>query len=185
MQAQCDANGKTDFCPTKAMIAHGITQVFTLIFCVVTIFAKRSSPVLVLLSVVVGTMSAWLLTRRDTYLPFLGYAAVPPTLIKDRFVPQNANVEAVIDVDAVDGTRVLYWGARPSKEVKPTPWKAYDDWSNAGVAVVKDKRAVVIFHCPGEYEVSMRGKLERHIHYRTCGGAMGLLGPVQTAFVKC
>ena len=185
MHAQCDANGQTDFCPSKAMISQGITHTFTLIMCAVTIFQKRTSPALVLLCVVVGIMSAWLLTRRDTYLPFLGYAAVPPSLIKDRFVPQNANVEALIDVDAVDGTKVLYWGARPSKEIKPTPWKAYDDWSNAGVAVVKNKKAIVVFHCPAEYEVPMRGKLQRHIHYRTCAGTIGILGPVQTAYVKC
>ena len=185
MPSQCDANGMTDFCPSKTMIAQAVTQVFTFITCVLFIFKNRKSAPLVFLNVVIGTMAAWLLTRRDTYLPFLGHAAVPPSLIKDRFIPQNANVEAVIEVDVADGTRVLYWGAKPSEEVKPNPWRAYDDWSNAGVALVKDKRAVVIFHCPGEYEVSMRGKLERHIHYRTCAGVAGVLGPVKTAYVKC
>lgn len=98
-------------------------------------------------------------------------------------MPNNANVEAVIEVDAIDGTRVLYWGAKSSDEVKPSPWKAYDDWSNAGVAIVKDKKAIVIFHCPGQYEVGMRGKIDRHMHYRVLNKAM--LGPVKTAYVKC
>ena len=176
---------RSKFCPSKAMVANIVTHVFTLVVAVVLIFKKRDTPFLVLLSVVVGTLAAWLLVQRDTYLPFLGYAAVPPTLLKDRFAPSNANVEAAIDVDAPDGTRVLYWGARPSKDVKSTPWKAYDDWSNAGVAVVKDKRTVVVFHCPGEYEVTYKGKLERHLHYRLTLGSLGMLSPVQTIKVKC
>jgi len=177
----CDTN----FCPSKAMVANVLTQTFTLVACVMTIFSRRSSPFLVLICVVIGTLSAWLLTRRDTYLPFLGYVAVPPTLIKERFIPPNANVEAMIDIDAADGTRVLYWGAAASKEVKPSPWKAYDNWGNAGISVVKDKKAVVVFNCPAEYEVPMRGKLDRHIHYRMCLGDLGMLGPVQTMKVEC
>lgn len=167
----------------RSMIAQSIVNLFAFVGCIMVILAKKKSPVLILVCVVIGTIATWLLTQRDIYLPFLGYAALPPTLIKDRFMPNNANVEAVIEVDAIDGTRVLYWGAKSSDEVKPSPWKAYDDWSNAGVAIVKDKKAIVIFHCPGQYEVGMRGKIDRHMHYRVLNKAM--LGPVKTAYVKC
>jgi hypothetical protein len=172
------------FCPSKAMAAHAVTLVFTFVTCVVLIF-RKPSPFLVPVCVVVGTMAAWLLTRRDTYLPFLGAAAIPSTLLKDRVVPADANVEAIIDVDAADGSRVLYWGARASSIVESNPWRAYDDYSNAGVATVVDKKAVIVFNCPGEYEVRMRGKLDRHVHFRVASSAPGIIGPVQTAFVKC
>lgn len=173
------------FCPWKVLVTSFIVQVFALVMCIITIVKNANSPLGVLISVVVGTMSAWLLLQRDTHLPFLGYAALPPSLLKGQFAPSDANVESVIDVDAPDGARILYWGARSADDVKSTPWKAYDDWSNAGVAVVKNKKAVVIFNCPGKYRVPVRGELERHIHYRVCMEELAMIGPVQTVNVKC
>lgn len=165
------------------MAAHAVTLIFTFVTCIVLIF-RKPSPFLTPICVVVGTMAVWLLTRRDTYLPFLGAAAIPSSLLKDRFVPADANVEAAIDVDAEDGARVLYWGARASPNVQSNPWRAYENYSNAGVAIVQNKKAEIVFNCPGEYEVRMRGKLDRHVHYRVVLSS-GIIGPVQTAFVKC
>jgi hypothetical protein len=173
------------------MIANAIVLLFSFITSIRLLFSIHSSSssmvsvLKLVIAVVVGVAALWLGLRRDTYLPFLGYAALPPTLIKDRHAPANANVEAVLEVpDAADGTKVLYWGARPSKVIAPNPWRAYDDWSNAGVAEVKGGAATIIFECPGEYQVRMRGSLERHVHYRVVSDK-GMIGPVKTTYVKC
>jgi hypothetical protein len=174
------------------MIAQAIVLLFAFVMAVRMLFSIRTSAgagglVKALVAVTVGVAALWLGMRRDTYLPFLGYAALPPTLIKDRHAPANANVEAVLEVpDAADGTKVLYWGARPSKDrnaVAPNPWKAYDDWSNAGVAEVKSGVATIIFECPGEYQVRTRA-LKRHVHYRVVSDK-GMIGPVKTTYVEC
>ena len=173
------------------MIAQAIVLLFAFVMAVRMLFSIRTSAsagglVKALVAVTVGVAALWLGMRRDTYLPFLGYAALPPTLIKDRHAPANANVEAVLEVpDAADGTKVMYWGARPSpsKAIAPNPWRAYDDWSNAGIAEVKGGAATIIFECPGEYQVRMR-TLKRHVHYRVVSDK-GMIGPVKTTYVEC
>lgn len=136
-------------------------------------------------SLIVLIMTLWISFRRDTYLPFLGPAAFPKSLIPGDFAPVNSNTEITVPFEAADGTRVIYWGALASGEVSPNPKDAYGDYSNAGVATVKDKKALIRFHCPGEYYVPMGRKLKRHIHYRFCCVKSGLLGPVRTIWVKC
>lgn len=172
------------FCPMKTILANLVVLSYTVAMSIYVACSFQPWFV-VLLSVVAGTFAIWLLFQRDTYLPFLGHMAFPTSLLKDRFVPQNSNVEVTIDVDAEDDARVLYWGARPAKEVQPNPWRAYGNYSNAGIAVVKGKKAVLAFQCPAEYNVAMRGKLDRHVHYRVCSGTSGIVGPVRTAYVKC
>jgi len=172
------------FCPMKGIVANVVVLVYAISMSIYMTCSFKPWPV-VLLSVVAGTLAIWLLFQRDTYLPFLGHMALPATLLKEHTVPANSNAEAAIDVDAEDGARVLYWGARPAKEVQPNPWRAYDDFSNAGIAVVKGGKAVLTFQCPAEYNVAMRGKIDRHVHYRVSGATSGILGPVRTAYVKC
>jgi hypothetical protein len=95
-----------------------------------------------------------------------------------------------VKFDAPDGTRIIYWGALASpipSGVYPNPYTAYGNFSNAGVATIKQGEAVIRFHCPGQYKVGriVERKLKRHIHYRLCCGKAGLLGPVQTLWVNC
>lgn len=168
------------------MFLQAIVLLAAFVSGLVMMMARRNRVVAIVAGVVVSLSALVLAFRRDTFLPFLGVAALPPTLIKDELTPRNANVEATIAVpDAPDGARVLYWGARAAKEVRPTPWAAYDDWSNAGVATVKGGKALLRFECPTKYRVPVAGELERHVHYRVCGGAKGLMGPVRTEYVVC
>jgi hypothetical protein len=124
--------------------------------------------------------------QRDTYLPFLGETVLPPTLLKADAVPENANTQAVIDIHwAKDGTKVLYWAASPAKEVVSTPQQAYGSFSNAGIATLKDGKAILKFECPSKYNVGAFEKtLNKHVHYRIVK-ENGMLGRVKTAWVEC
>jgi hypothetical protein len=161
---------------------------FSVYACILVISAKNTFLVGKFITLVVLIMALWLLFQRDTYLPFLGMAAFPPSLVPNQEVaPKGASKEVVLPINAPDGTRVIYWGAlpAPSGAVARTPMLAYGDYSNAGVAIVKSGKATVRFACPGEYWVPMGQKLSRHIHYRLCCVKSGLFGPVQTMWVRC
>lgn len=127
----------------------------------------------------------WIGISRDTYLPFLGRTAIPPTVLKDSAYPQHSNTTIVLNLPHVsNGTKVVYWGAKPATQVKSNPMQAYDDFSNAGVAIVVNGKATLRFHCPGQYIVGSLKTLNRHVHYRVYD-RRGLLGPVKTHNVKC
>lgn len=124
--------------------------------------------------------------QRNTYLPFLGLSAFPFTLVKDGEIPKGANVETTISVQAVNGTKIAYWGAEPTdpSHVVATPKLAYADYKNAGVAIVQGGKATLKFFCPTKYNVPWGSTLERHVHYRIIT-TTGLISPVHTTYVKC
>jgi hypothetical protein len=173
-----------EFNPKVAMALQAVVLLSAFVGAVVLVVTRKDRLLAVVAGVFVAACAAALAARRDTFLPFLGHAALPPTLLKEAFAPRNANVEAVVAVDAPDGARVLYWGAKPAEEVRGSPNAAYDDYSNAGVAVAAGKRATLRFECPASYRVPGMGALERHVHYRVVAGG-GLIGPVRTAYVTC
>jgi hypothetical protein len=131
--------------------------------------------------------------RRDNYLPFLGETVLPASLLKDATSPANSNVETDIVVDAPDGSKVVYWGAAPAASgsamkgvVAPSPSAAYKDYSNAGIAVVRNGVARVRFFCPVKYQVSWGKTIDRHIHYRVIDkNSSAMLGSVKTMYVNC
>lgn len=166
------------------MIGHGVVLLFNLFACIKIMMLPDYNFVAKFIALVVLMISLWLILQRDTYLPFLGYAAFPKSLLPNDFAPINSTTEINVPFDVPDGTRVIYWGAMPSDKDYPNPRSAYGNYANAGVATIKRGEAVIRFACPGEYMVPGR-KLKRHIHYRLCCGSAGLLGPVKTMWVKC
>jgi hypothetical protein len=158
---------------------------FSLWACIKMFIMRDATTGSKLVSLVVFVMIIWVMFRRDTYLPFLGYAAYPMSLIPNEHVPVGATKEALLPIEAPDGTRVIYWGAKPADEVQSNPITAYGDYSNAGVATIKNKEVVLRFACPAEYKVGYGKRLRRHIHYRLCCDRVGLIGPVETAWVTC
>lgn len=131
----------------------------------------------------------YLMVKRSTYLPFLSETAFPVSVLQpdDLSTPdleERRPLKVKIMVDAEDDSKVVYWAAKTSDNILPTPQLAYKDTDNVGVALVKDKTATLFLSCPGEYMV--RGsRMERHVHYRVQLGKAGLLGPVMTVPVKC
>lgn len=171
------------------IIGQAVVLLFSLFASIKLMLLKDDSIIVKFIALIVIIVTLWLVFQRDTYLPFLGYAAFPKSLIPNDFAPVNSNTEITLHVDAADGTRIIYWGAMSNdvpNGVYPNASTAYGNYSNAGVATIRRGEANVRFHCPSEYKVMGGGRqLKRHIHYRLCCQRSGLLGPVQTTWVKC
>jgi hypothetical protein len=127
-----------------------------------------------------------LVMQRDTHLPFLGPAAIPSSVLRDDTVPAGSNVRVEVPIlGAKDGDRILYWGAKPGRSIAESPWDAYGDYANAGIASVAGGKAVLRFHCPARYRTPHGRTLPRHVHYRRCCARSGLIGRVETLDVDC
>lgn len=168
------------------IVAITLVLVFGLYVSIASIFNEDTSRFGQFICVFVFAASLYLIIQRDTYLPFLGNTAMPTSFFKTAVSPEGANVEAVIDVNAPNNTKVVYWGAMPAdkSKVMPNPTSAYKDYTNAGIATVVDGKAKIRFFCPMKYEVPWGKVLERHIHYRVITKD-GVIGPVKTSYVKC
>ena len=159
---------------------------FTIFYCIYAIVSQKMSIYTKFISVVVLLCAMYVALNRNTYLPFLGYTALPPSMFLDVFEPRDATQEIVLDVDAPDGTKVVYWAANNSKKdaVHVNPMVAYSDYSNSGIAVVMKKKAVVRFRCPDKYKAGM-SIINKHIHYRLVVPNSPLMSPVYTKYVYC
>lgn len=166
-----------------------LTGIFVLLFAIIAsslIIFDRRYPLFGKLVAVFALLGAlFMITQRDTHLPFLGMTALPPFLLKPDFAPAGANIEAKVRMDGKDGNRIIYWGAKPSKATVPNPWDAYGDYTNAGIATVKNGEVVLRFYCPSKYTVPYGKTLDRHIHFRRCCDITGMLGRVETMNVDC
>jgi len=133
------------------------------------------SAVCVALSVLLG--------NKTTYLPFLGEAVLPHTVLKEDRQPADATVD--VEVKAVNGaTHVVYWASDVGKDVAKNPWVAYKSYDNSGVVKVDAQgKATLRLRCPVRYAV--RGKvLPRHVHYRSVFPS-GLVSKIETRGVVC
>ncbi len=138
-----------------------------------------------LIGSIVFVMVLWVGLQKETYLPFLGETALPVFLLKDFYKPPNANVNINLPFNFPDGTKIIYWGAKPSNnKIIEDPMKAYGDVSNSGITVVKDGLARVSVFCPTKYKVPWGKTLDRHIHYRVVINNL-MIGPVRTVLVNC
>ena len=143
------------------------------------------------LCLLVGCIGLILLSSDiHTYLPFLGRAAFPPSVLKDKMTPAEAQVEVQVKADP-GAIKVVFWASDSSGHnpmmrdiLKPNPREAYGNYSNAGIAPVDgDGMAMLYLRCPSKYVV--RGKkLPKHVHYRSVFRS-GILGQVRTADVVC
>jgi hypothetical protein len=133
--------------------------------------------------ILVGVSAVAIMCDRDTYLPFLGSMVAPCSVLENKVPPGSTRDVKVI---TTPNTKVIYWAAEPATENLKTikSWNdAYLKFENAGVATSNgDGVAVLKVRDPQPYKVPLRGRLERHIHYRACGEA-GFLGKVETVFL--
>jgi len=129
-----------------------------------------------------------LMMKKDTFLPFLGLAHLPNTLIADEKIPKGANLSYSIDMNEYeDGTMVVYWAANKTEKIIEDPYEAYKNYNNVGVSKVKNGKAEVRIFCPDRYKVKkvFNQLLERHFHYRIVYKDTGFLSPVMTVKVDC
>jgi hypothetical protein len=170
------------------ILTFGIVVLFSMYCSILLIMSAHDYNGMRIAAIVALLCALMVGFRRDNYLPFLGEAALPASMLKDASSPANSNVETDIVVDAPDGSKVVYWGAAPSTKaaVAPSPSAAYKDYSNAGIAVVRNGVARVRFFCPVKYQVSWGKTIDHHIHYRVIDkNSPVMLGPVKTMYVNC
>jgi len=130
---------------------------------------------------IIGIAVLYVAFQRETYLPFLGETVIPCSVLNVQ-IPDNADTDVRVH-GLVPGAKVLYWASEPATDglARIKDWrKAYLDFANAGVAVVDETGHVILrIRKPQPYVVPLKGRLETHVHWRTCGEA-GFLGPVET-----
>lgn len=118
--------------------------------------------------------------NRTTWLPFLGWTALPGSL-----VPLKENKgDITVTVNTQPNTRVAYWSAIAQKDTPvPTVLSAYKNFSNSGV-VTSDNNGVALLTLQSgtDYVVPSGKTIKRHVHYRTLDHEYGMIGPVMTAY---
>ncbi len=135
-------------------------------------------------------MVIYLGTNKNLYLPFLGYAALPPILFQKELTPSGATETVTLTLNNIpNDTKIVYWAATSSKDkntIHPNPVEAYGDYSNTGITTVKNNKAILYFNCPDRYNVgTFKKTLNKHIHYRLIYPNSPMLSPVYTQYVKC
>ena len=171
---------------------HMATMVLILLYSIISslyiLFNDDYSVILRIIVIFVIAAAVILMMKKDTFLPFLGLAHLPNTLIADEKIPQGANVSYSIDMnDYEEGTVVIYWAANKTDKIIEDPYEAYKNYNNVGVSKVKNGKAEVRIFCPDKYKVKkiFNQLLERHFHYRIVFKDTGFLSPVMTVKVDC
>jgi uncharacterized membrane protein YuzA (DUF378 family) len=134
---------------------------------------------------IVGIAALYLAFKRDVYLPFLGETVMPCAAFASR-TPDNANQEIIITT--FPNAKVIFWASEPKNDASGNiqEWDvAYNDFTNAGVAISDDKgKAVLRFRgSPQSYNVPFKGTIKPHVHFRICE-KYGMVGPVQTYYLE-
>ena len=137
------------------------------------------------LAVLMAVAALYVGLNRDTYLPFLGESVIPCSVLQDK-TPEHADLEVTVD-HLKPGAKVIFWAAEPATEglAKIQNWqRAYLELANAGIATVSEAgTATFRIRKPQPYTVPLMGRLESHVHWRSCQDG-GFLGPVQTTAVS-
>jgi hypothetical protein len=140
----------------------------------------------------VGVATLWVALQRQTYLPFLGECALPPTAIVPKTAPptEAAGAKVVsVQIKAPGAQKLAWWAAEPqakgsnAKAAMLRPKEAYNKFGNSGVVDVVNGAATIQLVCPQRYRVRT-GVLRKHVHYREVYGN-GLLSEVRTVYVDC
>ena len=129
----------------------------------------------------------YLVNKKQSYLPFLGETVIP--LSVPEYKPINSKILTIIDVEDSEAVKVMYWGANPSATVFNNHDLAYQNFTNAGIVSIVDKKATLYFNgCPAKYKVPKYGFSEQllpsHVHYRYIR-ASGMASEVFTKELNC
>lgn len=139
--------------------------------------------------ILIGLLAVYLIGHRETFLPFLGEAAVPFRLFNQK---NNNSEEVLLDpeskliklkIHSPNAEKIIWWAADPTESINNEPIQAYNEYENSGVSNVQsDGYAYITFPCPQQYNVGMM-PLKKHLHYRETHG--GMLSEVKTIYLDC
>ena len=170
------------------MITITLILLYSIISSLYILFNDDYNIVLRILVIFIIAAAVIMIMKKETFLPFLGLAHLPNTLIAEEKIPKGANLSYSIDMkEYEDGTIIIYWAANKTDKIIEDPYEAYKNYNNVGVSKVKDGKAEVRIFCPDKYKVKkvFNQLLERHFHYRIVYKDTGFLSPVMTVKVDC
>jgi hypothetical protein len=170
------------------MVAISLLLLYSIISSVYILLNDNYNIFLRIFVIFIIATAIVLIMKKETFLPFLGLAHVPNTLIAEERIPNGANILYSIDMnDYEDGTKIIYWAANKTDKIIEDPYEAYKNYNNVGVSKVKNGKAEVRIFCPDKYKVKkiFNQLLERHFHYRIVFKDTGFLSPVMTVKVDC
>jgi len=127
-------------------------------------------------------------TFKETFLIFLGESAYPISLIPNAFYPPNTNFSIELDLNAPNGTKIIYWASNNNKDKKfvfNNPTYAYGNYDNCGVAIVNNNKVVINIKCPNKYKIPSGTTIDQHIHYRIAYPNNPILSDVKTLKINC
>jgi len=130
-----------------------------------------------ILYLLIGAAALYLVFNRDTYLPFLGEAVFPSSVLQTQ-TPSGAT--RTVKVTVKPHTKIVYWASEPGDNLSKKYFDiAYGKYENAGVTT-SDASGVALLKIrePQSYKVPLK-TLKPHVHYRTVKTS-GFLGPVRT-----
>jgi hypothetical protein len=170
------------------MITITLILLYSIISALYILFNDNYNIFIRIFAIFIIAAAVILMMKKDTFLPFLGLAHLPNTLIADEKIPKGANLSYSIDMNEYeDGTIIIYWAANKTDKIIEDPYEAYKNYNNVGVSKVKNGKAEVRIFCPDKYKVKkiFNQLLERHFHYRIVYKDTGFLSPVMTVKVDC
>ncbi len=156
---------------------------FSIFYSVYIILYPNVYLIIKFIAFIILICSIYIALNRNTYLPFLGYSVFPSKLLNNEVSPLNANLTGILDIDEIDNTIIVYWGAMNKGHIHNNPKEAYGDYSNSGIAFVKNKKATIKFNCPDNYIVGY--DVKKHIHYRIIKPNSIMMSPVYKKEVYC
>ena len=119
--------------------------------------------------------------KRDNWLPFLGRSVFPHNILRQQ-TPQDATEEITVNVK-VPNAKVIYWASKDTNNEITPVFDAYDDFSNAGVAISNTQGDAVLKVRKSTGYIVPNGKyIKRHVHYRLAKDEYSMLGSVNTAY---
>ncbi len=129
-----------------------------------SLFGENSFNVSKIIYVMVGLSALILIFERDTYLPFLGETVYPNPM--NDYKPSGDTITKKI-TGLPANTKIIYWAAESSNKIIDNPYDAYNKYTNQGVTTSDNEgNAILTVRPPAQYEVGMKGRLNKHIHYR-------------------
>jgi len=160
---------------------------FSILNAIYVVFNNKTNIFFKFISIILIIFIIYISTFKEVFLPFLGSAAYPISLIPSEMRPTHTNFSIEQDFYYPNGTKIIYWAATGTKEddVYNNPNDAYGNYNNSGVSIVNNNKAVLFLNCPNKYKVPTGNTLNKHIHYRVALPNDPILGSVKTIFIHC
>tara|TARA_Y100000389_G_scaffold2101_1_gene2114 strand:- start:64 stop:624 length:561 start_codon:yes stop_codon:yes gene_type:complete len=119
--------------------------------------------------------------KRDNWLPFLGRSVFPHSILQQQS-PQDATQEITVNVKEPNA-KVIYWASKDTNNETTPVFEAYDDFSNAGVAISNSNGDAILKVRKSTGYIVPNGKyIKRHVHYRLAKDEYSMLGSVNTKY---